>query len=106
MVTLLLAAVGFLSPASRGALLTSAIVLYLLLAITAGFCAVLLWGNVQRSYTGWTGICLKTACYFPGVALDLNTVLHRPVFSGQGRFDVAIRRTDCELALCFTLCQV
>jgi transmembrane 9 superfamily protein 2/4 len=61
-----LAAVGFLSPAARGALLTTAIVLYLLLAVTAGYAAVFTWGLSQRSYTGWTAICLKTACYFPG----------------------------------------
>lgn len=67
LVTLLLAAAGFLSPASRGALLTSAIVLYLLLAITAGYSSVWLWSNMQRTSTGWTSICLKTACYFPGV---------------------------------------
>ena len=65
-VTLCLASAGFLSPASRGALLTSAIILYLLLAITAGYAAVWLWANMTRSLDGWTGVCLKTACYFPG----------------------------------------
>lgn len=65
-VTLLLAAAGFLSPASRGALLTSAIVLYLLLAVSAGYSSVWLWSNMNRTSTGWTSICLKTACYFPG----------------------------------------
>ena len=66
LVTLLLAAAGFLSPASRGALLTSAIILYLLLAVSAGYAAVLLYANMTRSLEGWTGICLKTACYVPG----------------------------------------
>lgn len=66
LVTLLLAAAGFLSPASRGALLTSAVVLYLLLAIIAGYASVLFWSSTTRSLEGWTGICLKTACYFPG----------------------------------------
>lgn len=66
LVTMALAAVGFLSPAARGALLTTAIVLYLLLAVAAGYGAVYTWGLTQRSYTGWTAICLKTACYFPG----------------------------------------
>lgn len=65
-VTLLLAAAGFLSPAARGSLLTVAIVLYLLLAITAGYVAVVLWSNMQRSIAGGTSVCLKTACYFPG----------------------------------------
>lgn len=70
LVTLVLAAAGFLSPASRGALLTSSIVLYLLLAISAGYIAVLFWANTTRGHDGWTGICLKTACYFPGAPPD------------------------------------
>jgi transmembrane 9 superfamily member 2/4 len=68
LVTVVLAAAGFLSPAARGALLTGAIVLYLLLAITAGYASVLFWSNTTRSLEGWTGICLKTACYFPGAS--------------------------------------
>jgi hypothetical protein len=39
---------GFLSPASRGALLTALLVMYLLLAVAAGFAAVYLWGLVNR----------------------------------------------------------
>ena len=46
---------GFLSPASRGALLTALLVVYLLLAVGAGFGSVWLWGMIQRSYEGWTG---------------------------------------------------
>ena len=46
---------GFLSPASRGALLTALLVVYLLLAVGAGFGSVWLWGMIQRSYDGWTG---------------------------------------------------
>jgi transmembrane 9 superfamily member 2/4 len=72
LVTLVLASAGFLSPASRGALLTSAVVLFLLLAITSGFTAVLLWINTTHSYEGWTSICLKTACYFPGALRTLS----------------------------------
>jgi transmembrane 9 superfamily member 2/4 len=72
-VTLLLAAAGFLSPASRGSLLTAAIVLYLLLAITAGYTAVILWSNMQRSNAGGTSVCLKTACYFPGMRFALSS---------------------------------
>jgi hypothetical protein len=65
-VTLVLASAGFLSPASRGALLTSAVVLFPLLAVTSGFSAVLLWINTNNSFEGWTSICLQTACYVPG----------------------------------------
>lgn len=48
---------GFLSPASRGALLTAMLVMYLLLALGAGFASVWLWGLIQRSYDGWCGTC-------------------------------------------------
>ena len=41
------AGAGFLSPASRGALLTALLVMYLLLALSAGFAAVWLWGLIQ-----------------------------------------------------------
>ena len=50
-----LSCAGFLSPASRGALLTALLVVYLLLAVGAGFGSVWLWGMIQRSYDGWTG---------------------------------------------------
>jgi transmembrane 9 superfamily member 2/4 len=80
-VTLLLAAAGFLSPAARGSLLTAAIVLYPLLAITAGFTAVVFWSSMQCSHAGGTSVCLKTACFFPGMHQKLNCrtcyLLHR-----------------------------
>ena len=44
---------GFLSPAIRGALLTALLVMYLLLAVAAGFASVWLWGIIHRSYDGW-----------------------------------------------------
>ena len=51
-VTLLLASLGFLSPASRGALLTATIVVFIWLAVVAGFTAVYVWGLMERSYNG------------------------------------------------------
>ena len=41
---------GFLSPASRGALLTAMLVMYLLLAVAAGFASVYLWGLINRRW--------------------------------------------------------
>ena len=49
---------GFLSPASRGALLTAMLVMYLLLALAAGFASVWMWGLINRSYDGWSGFLL------------------------------------------------
>lgn len=75
-VTLFFAAVGYLSPASRGSLLTGLLALYLLLAITAGFGAVWLWGVVTRTYDGWRGMCWKVALYFPGITMLIFTVVN------------------------------
>lgn len=74
--TLFFAALGFLSPASRGALLTALMVMYLLLAVAAGFASVWLWGIIHRSYEGWYAVAWRVACYFPGISLLLLSVLN------------------------------
>jgi len=80
------AAAGFLSPASRGALLTALLVVYLLLAVGAGFGSVWLWGMIQRSYEGWPGVAWRCAAYFPGITLaamsGLNVLLVHTGSSG------------------------
>lgn len=79
-------AAGFLSPASRGALLTAMLVSYLLLAITAGLASVWLWGMVNRSYDGWQAVAWRVAAYFPGITLLtmslLNVLIHHTGSSG------------------------
>lgn len=65
---------GFLSPASRGALLTALLVMYLLLAIAAGYAAVYIWGLINRSYEGWYNVCWRVSCYFPGITLGAASV--------------------------------
>ncbi len=67
---------GFLSPASRGALLTAMLVMYLLLALGAGFASVWLWGLIQRSYDGWSGVAWRVASYFPGITLATLSCLN------------------------------
>lgn len=47
-VTLILATLGFLSPASRGALLTTTMMVYVLMSCVAGAVAVTLWGQVRQ----------------------------------------------------------
>ncbi|KAK9807028.1 hypothetical protein WJX72_011093 [[Myrmecia] bisecta] len=85
-ITLFFAALGFLSPASRGALLTALLVMYLLLAVAAGFAAVWLWGMIHRSYEGWTAVAWRVAAYFPGITLFalslLNILIHQTGSSG------------------------
>lgn len=77
---------GFLSPASRGALLTALLVMYLLLAVAAGFASVWLWGIIHRSYEGWYAVAWRVACYFPGISLlvlsVLNVLIHQTGSSG------------------------
>jgi transmembrane 9 superfamily protein 2/4 len=74
-VTLLLAALGFLSPASRGALLTTTVVLYVLLAALAGAAGVYAWGWANRSYEGWAGVALRVGAFYPGVCGAIFTAL-------------------------------
>jgi len=75
-VTLLLATLGFLSPAARGALLTATIVLYVLLAFISGGAAVALWGVMERSYQGWVGVALHVSLFFPGIVMAIFTILN------------------------------
>lgn len=75
-VTLLFASLGFLSPASRGSLLTAALVMYLLMSIGAGYASVWLWGVVNRSYEGWLKVCWRVACFFPGISVLILTFLN------------------------------
>ena len=70
------AAAGFLSPASRGALLTAMLVMYLLLALAAGFASVWMWGLINRSYDGWSGVAWRCAAYFPGITLGILSMLN------------------------------
>lgn len=80
-ITLLFAALGFLSPASRGSLLTALLLMYLLLAVAAGYSAVWLWGMVNRSYEGWHRVCWRVACFFPGVTVGVLTALNMALWA-------------------------
>jgi transmembrane 9 superfamily protein 2/4 len=83
-VTMLLATLGFLSPAARGALLTTTIVLYVWLAGLAGAAAVYVWGTMERSYAGWPGICTRVAVYYPGIVMAIFTVLNLVIYQTGG----------------------
>ncbi|EPS61503.1 hypothetical protein M569_13294 [Genlisea aurea] len=75
-VTIVFAALGFMSPASRGMLLTGMIMLYLVLGIVAGYVGVRLWGTIKGSYVGWRSVSWLTACFYPGIAFVILTVLN------------------------------
>jgi hypothetical protein len=75
-VTIFFAAFGFMSPASRGMLLTGMIVLYMLLGIVAGYAAVRLWRTLKGTSEGWRSVSWSTACFFPGIVFIVLTVLN------------------------------
>ncbi len=76
LVTLLLATLGFLSPAARGALLTGGMLCFVLLAATGGFAAVYVWALMERSWNNWQGVAARVALYYPGLNLALFTLLN------------------------------
>ncbi|XP_024366740.1 transmembrane 9 superfamily member 12 [Physcomitrium patens] len=75
-VTIFCAALGFMSPASRGMLLTGMVLLYLFLGSVAGYVASRLWCTIQGSPAGWKAIALKTACFFPGISFIILIILN------------------------------
>ncbi|KAL4318429.1 hypothetical protein GQ457_18G003980 [Hibiscus cannabinus] len=76
-VTILFAALGFMSPASRGTLITGMLFFYLILGIAAGYGAVLVWRTIGCGDSkGWISVAWKAACFFPGIAFLILTILN------------------------------
>ncbi|KAF6145960.1 hypothetical protein GIB67_033319 [Kingdonia uniflora] len=75
-VTIVFAALGFMSPASRGVLLTGMIMLYLFLGIVAGYSGVRMWRTVKGTSEGWRSLSWSVACFFPGIVFIILTVLN------------------------------
>lgn len=76
MATLVLAALGFLSPAARGALLTAGIIIFVLLAGLAGFVSCYVWGLMERTFNGWQGVAARVAVYYPAINMGIFTLLN------------------------------
>ncbi|KAL1090564.1 hypothetical protein V6Z11_D07G097700 [Gossypium hirsutum] len=76
LVTIVFAALGFMSPASRGMLLTGMIILYLFLGIAAGYVAVCLWRTLKGTAEGWRSLSWSVACFFPGIVFVILTALN------------------------------
>jgi len=74
--TIFFATLGFLSPAARGSLLSALLLLYLLLAFTAGASSVWILGRMTGTYRGWRRLCVKVAWFFPGVVLLITSILN------------------------------
>ncbi|KAJ4957918.1 hypothetical protein NE237_025029 [Protea cynaroides] len=76
-VTILFAALGFMSPASRGTLISGMLFFYLILGIAAGYVAVRLWRTIGcGDQTGWVSVSWKAACFFPGIAFLILSTLN------------------------------
>ncbi|CAH2068569.1 unnamed protein product [Thlaspi arvense] len=75
-VTIVFAALGFMSPASRGMLLTGMIILYLFLGTAAGYAGVRLWRTIKGTSDGWRSVAWSVACFFPGIIFVILTVLN------------------------------
>ncbi|KAK9130499.1 hypothetical protein Sjap_010986 [Stephania japonica] len=76
-VTILFAALGFMSPASRGTLITGMIFFYLVLGIAAGYVSVRMWRTLcLGDSSGWVSVSWKAACFFPGIAFTILTLLN------------------------------
>ncbi|XP_075643110.1 transmembrane 9 superfamily member 11 [Castanea sativa] len=76
-VTILFAALGFMSPASRGTLITGMLFIYMILGIAAGYVAVRLWRTIGCGDSkGWASVSWKAACFFPGIAFLILTTLN------------------------------
>eukprot|EP01025_Chloroclados_australasicus_P052878 TRINITY_DN6182_c0_g2_i1.p1 TRINITY_DN6182_c0_g2~~TRINITY_DN6182_c0_g2_i1.p1 ORF type:complete len:676 (+),score=29.99 TRINITY_DN6182_c0_g2_i1:38-2029(+) len=82
-VTILFAALGFLSPAARGSLLTALIVSFIFLSITSGVASVVLLGRLSGSYDKWREICFKVCIFIPGITIFVVTILNMMI-AGTG----------------------
>jgi transmembrane 9 superfamily protein 2/4 len=76
-VTIVFAALGFMSPACRGALVTGMLCLYLVLGVAAGYTAVAVWKTMRRGdAAGWKSVAWSASFAFPGVGFAVFTVLN------------------------------
>ncbi|CAA2984353.1 transmembrane 9 superfamily member 11-like [Olea europaea subsp. europaea] len=76
-VTILFAALGFMSPASRGTLITGMLFFYMILGIAAGYVATRLWRTMFcGDHKGWVSVSWRVACFFPGIAFLILTTLN------------------------------
>ncbi|KAF3628735.1 Transmembrane 9 superfamily member 11 [Capsicum annuum] len=83
-VTILFAALGFMSPASRGTLITGMLMFYVFLGIIAGYVAVWLMKTLNAGNTnGWLSVSWRVSCFFPGIAFLILTVLNFLLWGSQ-----------------------
>jgi transmembrane 9 superfamily protein 2/4 len=92
LITLAFACLGFLSPANRGALMTCAMILFVLLGTPAGYVSA----RIYKSFGGikWKSNVLLTAMFSPGIVFGLffvmNLVLWHEESSGAVPFSTLV----------------
>lgn len=105
LVTLVLAALGFMSPASRGMLLTGMIMLYLFLGIAAGYISVRMWRTMKGSSEGWRSVSWSVACFFPGIVFVILTALNFILWGSNstGAIPISLHFTLFALWFCISV---
>ncbi|KAL1553790.1 Transmembrane 9 superfamily member 8 [Salvia divinorum] len=74
LVTMIFAALGFLSPSNRGGLMTAMLLLWVFMGIFAGYASARLYKMFKGSE--WKKITLQTAFMFPGIVFVIFFVLN------------------------------
>lgn len=102
-VTIVFAALGFMSPASRGMLLTGMIMLYLFLGIAAGYVGVRLWSTIKGTSEGWRSLSWSIACFFSGIVFTVLTILNFILWSSKSTGAIPISTFFVLLSLWFCI---
>ncbi|XP_057767243.1 transmembrane 9 superfamily member 12 [Salvia miltiorrhiza] len=102
-VTIVFAALGFMSPASRGMLLTGMILLYLFLGIAAGYVGVRMWTTIKGTSTGWRSVSWSIACFFPGIVFVILTFLNFILWGSKSTGAIPLSLYFILLALWFCI---
>ncbi|XP_052178548.1 transmembrane 9 superfamily member 12 [Diospyros lotus] len=102
-VTIVFAAFGFMSPASRGMLLTGMIILYLFLGAAAGYAGVRLWRTIKGTSDGWRSVAWSTACFFPGIIFVILTALNFILWGSKSNGAIPISLYFILLSLWFCI---
>lgn len=102
-VTIVFAAFGFMSPASRGMLLTGMILLYLFLGIAAGYVGVRLWRTIKGGSEGWRSLTWSIACFFPGIVFVILTIINFILWGSNSTGAIPISLFFTLLALWFCI---
>ncbi|CAI9111741.1 OLC1v1012042C1 [Oldenlandia corymbosa var. corymbosa] len=103
-VTIFFAAMGFMSPASRGALLTGMLLVYVFLGILAGYVAVWLLKTIQSGDASrWGSVSWRVACFFPGISFTILTFLNFLLWGSQSTGAIPISTFIVLLLLWFCI---